>query len=85
MMFFSGSYSNNIFPETLSKEEEEKYLKLFLEKKDKNARNTLIEHNLRLVAHIVKKQRRAGFGWLFFYCHNANNPDLVDRGCRERI
>ena len=55
MMFFSGSYSNNIFPETLSKEEEEKYLKLFLEKKDKNARNTLIEHNLRLVAHIIKK------------------------------
>ncbi len=54
MMFFSGSYSNNAFPEPLSKEEEEKQIELLL-KKDKNARNTLIEHNLRLVSHIVKK------------------------------
>ena len=51
---FSAAYSNNIFPEPLTKEEEEKYIKqMFLG--DKNARNTLIEHNLRLVAHIVKK------------------------------
>ena len=54
MMFFSGSYSNNAFPEPLTKEEEEKQIELLL-KKDKNARNTLIEHNLRLVSHIVKK------------------------------
>ncbi len=54
MFMFSGSYSNNVFPEPLSKEEEEKQLELLL-KGDKNARNTLIEHNLRLVAHIVKK------------------------------
>ena len=54
MMFFSGSYSNNAFPEPLSKEEEEKQIELLL-KKDKNARNILIEHNLRLVSHIVKK------------------------------
>ncbi len=52
--FFTGSYSNQVFPEPLSEEEEEFYL----QKKslgDKDARNKLIEHNLRLVAHIVKK------------------------------
>ncbi len=54
MFFFTGSYSNNAFPEPLSKEEEQKQIELML-KKDKNARNTLIEHNLRLVSHIVKK------------------------------
>lgn len=51
---FTGSYSINVFPHPLSKEEEEKYIKDML-KGDKNARNKLIEHNLRLVAHIVKK------------------------------
>ena len=55
MFAFTGSYSNNIFPETLSNEDEEKYLDLFLNKNDKDARNKLIEHNLRLVAHVVKK------------------------------
>ena len=54
MNFFTGSYSNTVFLDPLSREEEEKYLKL-LEQKDVNARNKLIEHNLRLVAHIVKK------------------------------
>ena len=52
---FSGSYSNNIFPDPLSNEEEKKYLDLYLKNKDKNAREKLIEHNLRLVAHVVKK------------------------------
>ena len=52
---FSGSYSNNIFPDPLSKEDEKKYLELYLNNNDKNARNKLIEHNLRLVAHVVKK------------------------------
>ena len=52
--FFTASYSNNVFKEPLSKEEEEKYIELLL-KGDKNARNELIERNLRLVAHIVKK------------------------------
>lgn len=52
--FVTGSYSNQVFPEPLTDEEEEKYLK---EKQlgNKEARNKLIEHNLRLVAHIVKK------------------------------
>ena len=52
--FFMGSYSNEVFPEPLSDLEEEECIKNMLAG-DKNARNTLIEHNLRLVAHIVKK------------------------------
>ncbi len=54
MMCFTGSYSNNVFLEPLSKEEENKYVELMLQG-DMDARNKLIEHNLRLVAHIVKK------------------------------
>ena len=54
LIFFTGSYSNTVFLDPLSREEEEKYIKL-LEENDINARNKLIEHNLRLVAHIVKK------------------------------
>lgn len=46
--------SSNVFPQPLSKEEEHKCLEKMKEG-DINARNTLIEHNLRLVAHIVKK------------------------------
>ncbi len=52
--FFTGAYSNNAFPEPLSKEEEEIYIDKML-KGDKTARSVLIERNLRLVAHIVKK------------------------------
>ncbi len=51
---FTASYSNNVFPDPLSKEEEE----LLIQKANlgnQEARNKLIEHNLRLVAHIVKK------------------------------
>ena len=54
MFYFTGSYSNNIFPDPLSLGEEEKYIKL-MENGDNDARSMLIEHNLRLVAHIVKK------------------------------
>ena len=54
MLFFTGSYSNNVFPEPLSSEEEEICINKMLDG-DKDARNKLIEHNLRLVAHIVKK------------------------------
>jgi len=54
LLFFTTSYSINVFPEPLSKEEEEHYIEL-LKKGNKEARNKLIEHNLRLVAHIVKK------------------------------
>ena len=54
-----GSINSQSYPEVLTSEEEEKYLKL-LQQKDENARATLIEHNLRLVAHIVKKFENSG-------------------------
>lgn len=54
LYFFTAAYSNNVFPDPLTKEEEEEYIKL-AKTGDKEARNKLIEHNLRLVAHIVKK------------------------------
>ena len=46
--------SRNVFPKPLSKKEEEEYFKL-MGKGDSNARTKLIEHNLKLVAHIIKK------------------------------
>ena len=48
------AYTSTAFPEPLSPEEEEKYIDLML-KGDTNARNILIEHNLRLVAHVAIK------------------------------
>lgn len=53
-MILTGSYSNQVFPDPLTKDEEKETITNFLNG-DKNARNKLIEHNLRLVAHIVKK------------------------------
>ena len=59
-LIFSGYVSStNSFPQPLTKEEEEKYLCLF-EEGDEEARNVLIERNLRLVAHIVKKYNNIG-------------------------
>lgn len=69
LSFFTASYSNNVFPDPLNKEDEERYLDLFF-KGDKNARNKLIEHNLRLVAHIVKK----------FDTKNKEQDDLISIG-----
>lgn len=54
LFFLTGSYSNNVFPEPLSEEEEMECLEK-MKQNDIEARNKLIEHNLRLVAHIVKK------------------------------
>ena len=54
MLLFTGSYSNSVFPEPLSPKEEEESIDEML-KGSVFARNRLIEHNLRLVAHIVKK------------------------------
>ena len=51
---FTAAYSNNVFPDPLSPEEEDECIKKILNG-DKMARSKLIEHNLRLVAHIVKK------------------------------
>lgn len=59
-LFFLVSYvKNNAFPQPLSAAEERKYLRLMSEG-DEHARNMLIEHNLRLVAHIVKKFENTG-------------------------
>lgn len=49
-----GSVRSESYPERLSEDEELKYLEL-MKRGDKEARAKLIEHNLRLVAHIAKK------------------------------
>lgn len=55
-MFFQLGYvsNTNSFPQPLSAEEEQKYIEAYKGGSDE-AKNTLIERNLRLVAHIVKK------------------------------
>ena len=65
---FTTSYSLNVFDSPLSKEDEQMYIERHL-KGDKDARNKLIEHNLRLVAHIVKKYESKG-----------NTDDLISIG-----
>jgi len=50
---------NNAFPQPLSEEEEAMHLKRMMDG-DQESRNILIEHNLRLVAHIVKKFDNTG-------------------------
>lgn len=69
LYIFTASYSNNVFPDPLSKEEEETCLKK-AKLGDKNSRNKLIEHNLRLVAHIVKKYEQ----------NSENTDDLISIG-----
>ena len=54
-----GAINSQNFPDVLTQAEESKYLKAW-ENKDFEARNKLIEHNLRLVAHIVKKFENTG-------------------------
>ena len=60
--------TNNSFPQPLSREEEREYLDR-LEQGDEKARQKLVEHNLRLVAHIIKK----------FDC-KEDNEDLISIG-----
>ena len=64
-----GSINSESFPEVLTNEEEKHYLELW-SKKDFTARSTLIEHNLRLVAHIVKKYEHS----------NVDKDDLLSIG-----
>lgn len=59
LLFLVSYVKNNAFPQPLSSSDEKKYLQL-LSEGDENARNVLIEHNLRLVAHIVKKFENTG-------------------------
>src|SRR5690625_3870425 len=58
-MLLVSYVKNNTFPQPLKAEEEAKHLKLMAEG-DPHSRNVLIEHNLRLVAHIVKKFDNTG-------------------------
>ena len=69
LLFFTGSYSNNVFPDQLPKHLEDEYIKK-AKNGDMEARNKLIEHNLRLVAHIVKK----------FESTNHDTDDLIGIG-----
>ena len=69
LWFFTGSYSVNVFPPPLDKDEEDRCIKL-LEQGDIDARNKLIEHNLRLVAHLVKK----------YECKDVSSDDLISIG-----
>ena len=57
------------FPKPLKKEEEAECLMLAAQG-DLDARNRLIEHNLRLVAHIIKK----------YYTQADNQEDLISIG-----
>ena len=54
-----GALISGSFPKPLTEQEEAYYLGKF-KAGDEEARNILIEHNLRLVAHIVKKYNDAG-------------------------
>lgn len=56
--FTSAICGKGSFPKPLSAEEEEKYLTL-AKQGDKQAKDMLIQHNMRLVAHIVKKYNGA--------------------------
>lgn len=58
-LFFISYVKNQAFPQPLSPKDEAKYIQL-MQEGDHNARNKLIEHNLRLVAHIVKKFDNTG-------------------------
>lgn len=60
---------NGSFPRPLSAQEEKMYLDRWLDG-DIEARNTLVEHNLRLVAHIIKK----------YYTQTNDIDDLISIG-----
>lgn len=69
-IFTIGYISNNsLFPESLSQEEEKIYVEK-MNKGDIEARNILIEHNLRLVAHVCKKYSNT----------NIDQDDLISIG-----
>lgn len=69
IVFFTGAIgTKNSFPKPLTKDEEDRYLTL-VSQGDKYAREMLIKHNMRLVAHIVKK-----------YSGAAESDDLISVG-----
>lgn len=67
-LFLKVSYTQSFPPPLPPKEEEELFKRM--KEGDKKAREKLIEHNLRLVAHIVKK----------YYTANQNQEDLISIG-----
>ena len=68
-LMYALQLSTGSFPKPLTEEEENHYLDL-AEKGDLAARNVLIERNLRLVAHIMKK----------YYAQTADQEDLISIG-----
>ena len=68
-LLYSLQLSTGSFPRPLTEEEEQYYLKLSAQG-DLEARNILIERNLRLVAHIMKK----------YYAQTADQEDLISIG-----
>lgn len=68
-MLYSLQLNTGSFPKPLTHEEEQHYLKLAGEG-DLEARNILIERNLRLVAHIMKK----------YYAQTSDQEDLISIG-----
>ncbi|MBO7345496.1 MAG: RNA polymerase subunit sigma-70, partial [Clostridia bacterium] len=67
--FFTGSVlGQGSFPKPLSTEEEKEYVEK-MRLGDKKARDKLINHNMRLVAHVVKK-----------YSGSAETDDLISVG-----
>ncbi len=69
IIFLCSAIRGNTFPKPLTSEEEKYYLKLYKENNDLQAKEKLISHNLRLVAHIVKKYQGA-----------EDNDDLISVG-----
>ena len=60
VLFFSGLVTEkSSFPKPLSKEDEVEYFRRFKNEGDLHAKEILIKHNLRLVAHVVKKYNGA--------------------------
>lgn len=59
VIFFCSSVGGKSFPKPLSASEEAEYLRRFKEDGDVVAREKLIKHNLRLVAHVAKKYQGA--------------------------
>ncbi len=68
-LLYSLQLSTGSFPKPLTAEEERHYLKLSAQG-DLDARNTLIERNLRLVSHIMKK----------YYTQTSDQEDLISIG-----
>ena len=62
MLLLSGMFlslrlgTGDSFPRPLGAEEERRAVEAWIQEESLEARNLLIEHNLRLVAHIIKKE-----------------------------